>query len=1752
MWTTRNQRTPRPAAGRTARPPRRTPSRPQTHTRPPSRRGSTLLIVLVLMTMLASLGVIFYVFAAQERQTAEFYSEAGKVTEFDLTVDTLMDFAMEQLIVGPDPKYKNSALYGRRHSLLGNMLGVDPTGNSFDSAPYNGFPRLPANPQFLQLNDSPLANGGNELPTTSLAGLEPDYTYPDLNNLFLSYSGYDPVEMRRVIIPSFHRPQLEGIIRNSDWYSDTTVPGLRQRLLRPHPSHVYVPPPGQQPPATPVNRYMTAAQATAVFGGTHRGFPFQPYAGTGLTDGVQGVWSVSRWLPSTPYAVGDFVIPATFNGWPSLVYRCTSGGSSSSSEPAWPTEVADTVNEGTVTWRAELMTYGYDVDNDGDGIREGIWLDIDFPVQETSDGLLYVPLVSFTVIDADGLINLNAHGNLARVWGGDIPMTAPFGGPVATQVHASRSNQGIMPAEVNPSWAMNRRAVPAGSTLSGYEDNYPSSSDTFFAGTPPLNWWETANREQLFLLMGRLNSGATNDLLPGRWGEEQLLYSAISNSTTRNPFGLSLDLALNPLANPWPGPGQTRIDDNGDLLLSTGGWIGATVTSFSHPMDFAGLGRTYLATAGTHGKAADYLAGFGSSRARWPRYTRYSNDIAVASVRWPARQSDQASTLFNDSAESVLDADNRRPEDNLFGPDEMRALHLNRDDFRVATGDATRLTKLAPYNLDPLNVSGSNLTGKMLNTDDWNSATTPASPPSGLAIGSAGGLPTDSRPSQQHRGQFTTLSWDRKQFSLPASPIRPWEYTSDADQDGKLEFPPRFYITPPGPGIFEYWGLGASGYTPPIASDPFRPVLRKLVEVELNEVFQSRPQLRLNVNRLLVGPNGNPFPLFPHPNSAGANAKLAPNIELNERPLTPHPDQTLLTAAPLPTPSAASFVNGPDMYPSSGVFAALPMGSSFATVAQWQEFWARMDRQLMARDLFVLLYYLGWPDTIDPRSVDPTDPDSSDEIRRMAQFAVNVVDSLDVDNIPTRFEFDFNLLDGWNLDENPYTVTDTDRYEVWGVERQDLVLSEGLAVRVPTDTNNYSFTPWDDADEQHFAFAEIRNPGPNAINFSDVLHEENWMLEVGPDPVSSSSDALFHRMIFSGGPSTLDPGQRFSIGSATNPQGGGVPSGLQIDPTGGSVPVPIVPPSGTFDFDLQDAAHAAWFRLRDRGGVNLAGGALYDASMDSLDDLYLRLYRRMSPLRPQPSTPAEEADNPWVMVDQLYLGDRQTITTSGTRGGTLDFDTADTATLIEGRLSGLQSVERSEPFAGVSTYHPAPGAAPWVANSIGGLVADPTRDNSNDPDVAFRRWQKVFDRDYTSIGELLQLTLGSWADPELLAGLSGLNLRLRTCSLTPSGHPNGTGNPPSVPNVTTTELDPRALNRFLLPDADPTGTAGTYLQHRWHRLLELLDVPTRMHRTIPGFTNPLDYPRVPGKINFNALRHPEVLAAMIDDPAVMSVIVDEDVNRNGVLDPGEDLDGDGDVGGIFPTRVRREDLVPLQTGYGPGELGLPVDNWQLSWWQGFLMARDSWRDPTTGYVRGDPLSGLVLPGTTLPSINPAAISRPFRSFTANPIAGEFSLLERSLLRSWPGDPTYVAHGTALSPPVPGLGGGVTYTRPRQLFELGNREEANATTDTAPTEPQALDDAVRLRLLNKMLNLSTNRSHVFAVFCSMKFFRAHIDPASGAVQVGGPLKPIGDPDEWAPEHRAFFVVDRSQLEKAYDPATGRYNFRALEQFRQILQ
>ncbi|BBO32191.1 hypothetical protein [Lacipirellula parvula] len=188
-------------------------------------------------------------------------------------------------------------------------------------------------------------------------------------------------------------------------------------------------------------------------------------------------------------------------------------------------------------------------------------------------------------------------------------------------------------------------------------------------------------------------------------------------------------------------------------------------------------------------------------------------------------------------------------------------------------------------------------------------------------------------------------------------------------------------------------------------------------------------------------------------------------------------------------------------------------------------------RQLMARHLYVLALT-----TAAEADYAGTSAQDKELARRIAQWAINVVDFRDADNIMTPFEYDTNPFDGWDVngwvgDAKPgpdgilgtaddVSVTPADdtaahRGLVWGAERPELVMTETLAWHDRNTT--------DETDEDP-------NPGEQAASTTDSPPR-------GPDPDFDQlyrPRGAFFMEIYNPWPETPSPSRDLHLTDTTN------------------------------------------------------------------------------------------------------------------------------------------------------------------------------------------------------------------------------------------------------------------------------------------------------------------------------------------------------------------------------------------------------------------------------------------------------------------------------------------------------------------------------------------------------------------------------------------------------------------------------------------
>lgn len=1664
------------------------------------RGGAVIIVVLALLSLMIFLGVFFFEFAQEEQLAAQNYAN----NQFSEIVNPEDPFAESdrQLIFGADTSHTLSPFYsgdgfayaapsglppygssGSHISLLAHTIGrngvagnvatptdllphngpgistsfVDVNSNGYcDPADYVRFDMDgDGNPDaVLDPTTDPLASGPGGLPGFAInysraaqinpatdafnqatsgpyGALRPfrpdvDYTYPDINNIFLAYEAV--VGGRRIFIPSFHRPDLLMSYRQSGFDDVYTDVETRRLVMRPHAEHRY-------PDGT--RRFITQGiQALSGDRGRFLGpFPFQVDTDQDGRANEQGYYSAD---PSTGLS----------------------------------------------------ENYELDVDVNGDGEPDGVWLDIGMDMITLSDGRQYVPLVSYLVLDADSLINLNVHGNLDGLrLNGETFTTGPF----------SVSNTGASPSEVNPLRVLpgdpasiqNRTDLALAQSQMAWNFGFaPNTVQRTAVGDIPSNnsLLPMANMEWYFLTAGREKARritqfggpptwARANALEGRYGDSGLIYQANIGVVGSMPGPGVPYQSGSPLEdddednNP---NGQRRYAGGQHISTYThrdprsGSTTAVDIPYATHPIAPRGTGRDIHRplTDPQYGQRR-VVAAVAGSPVVWPEYPSgweapnapATATPAVVEAGYPFGQ-----PVFPTGVNSGFDDDDETDlsgaaDDSLFDVSENLRLHAATADY-ARLNETSRLDELAPFNFLYARSAEKNRRNWTTHSFDFSELT-----------------------------YIPRVSYDTSTSSFTRPEVSNWSTGLG------VAFPPDF------------------GGTMLTDTDPFRPEMRMLLASEDSNYYLGAgfPRRRtttvnllnpgptdvqiwrqpLNLNRLLVGYASSGKPIFRH--------------------LTPHPDMVAagvtgaITIPPMihdhsdPVPVALSAIAGND-----------------ATSVAAMEWWARFDRQRMARDIYTLLFLVGAPQDITPGGALQTPLNATyppEVTREMAQFAVNYVDALDRDDVITRFEYDDNLSDGWN----------TPNKHVFGVERASITFSEVQLVQVDTDSERTSTLHQEDsADRFQYLHMELRNVSPFTVELN-----EGWRLS----RVARGTGTRDLSVQFSGtNPSSpVAPGANFLIathdGNVTNGAGAAICSDLYADHTGGSDLESILPfsnatvtdnsanPAPQADLDLCHGTHATYFTSQGGdAGSTFTGTKLVEqpsAIGNVVFDLVLE--RRQNPYGITDLSGGSDARGEWIEVDRFVVDSSR----MSTNNGRLVLGSDDQAGVIAA-FEILNSVERRQAFDPIQIQHAASAGSGVVSNHTMAKVAGATSNAANSVLGAtqFTLWQPHFDRDLTSKYELLSIPLyGNWPLSETRTsttntGATAVNTFYKEIqggtqfNLAPGGNQTTPG---------TLCGDFTAGVRFKFPNGIPgkpyQGWNPYNYQNCWYRLFDFVTVPRRTDQRneeladgTTGAAAPMF--RIPGKINLNTIRQDTILAALMDDEIHLAY-------------------GQGTTDQIFAT-----------------------DNSAVA-----SQSRDFYRELLQSRDGEDYFAATAgLPGLPLPN---SLVSQPFRGSSDYRSTNWSSSLydggiENGLLRSAPrrdqDDLTPNAQlgwrpaGTAYTTPTlvapADFTSGLWTSRPNDtsartwqaLFDAGDRED------------QQLDHHTRDRILAKIANNSTTKSHVYLVWTAVGYFEAH-----NVVTAGNPdgVPQIGARMTDLPIHRKFMVVDMSQVGTHYDAPTGQF-------------
>ncbi len=1667
------------------------------------RRGSTLLIVLALMGLLAVLGFLFYTFAAQENASATSFSNESRVLIAPgLEEDDLFDIALQQLILGPDEFKIHSAIWGSRHALATNMLGTDgipfngegvhliDDGNNLGipavDQDYNGTAEG-ARLALREPNDSPAANNGYlwqsgsaKDPTSSPGIPQPDteYTYPDINHMFLAYKGQGinasgtPVD---VMIPSFHRPQYlrsTGAGGHDTSWKTSSNGNFSVRTMRPHPSH-------QTLDVSSLGNTITIPGSTTAWTAPVTGSGNKPIYRFFGPDGAPGVVGVDDDGNGTT----DF---DSMTGLPDLAEVDFPGSFCDDFPFRGPRVNATTtqaISEGV--WDSS-GTIRYDLDLDGDGIREAILMDLDVPAQRRGDGTLVYPMFAFTVYDANGLINLNATGNIAGLldqyrkfqatntgnnnWEnlslGIHELGSRFNGAtMAWQSDSiSKSNQGLSTWEINPTRAMT--ATPSDSNITNSTSamnlqnvllafGYPSGSQLGRSRS------ELANLEWLTLLAGRprfhpqLASAAANItdlvnaaniLVAGRNGDIAQLPNFLLSGTpgNGNPYVLpgagqrtSWTAALPITPTTTPG-----TDDNSNQAFGE-----YTNDRFFWPLDNAGSGRWH--------RRYDWGSDAGPGVAGTDDDQNGITDD-IGEEGWQGSDDVATSRPYVGSYRYSSGANNRLlwPTFSGYSRSGGAGFGARWGDINV-TGNTTapRLVPAPPA--DPLvdepaeslfepeilasSFSLASLASTLIGSDSVFGVEENAFLQTGL-LDNKNQARKKSRLAELApanfveasgalgiRQRFTTISSDRREFGWPTARV----------------------------GGLNLWETN-NGFPPVQTQGTASPFRNELYQMLWNPTIATTPaqHLKLNINRLLT--------------FSGTNYV--------QRRLTPFTPGT--------SPWAASEVQ------------------------------AVNDRVNMARDIYTLLYVFCSGNQVtylNPGNTQRT----SEECRQMAQFAVNLVDALDTDDVITQFNYDSDLSDGnWSPPGGSTEV-------VFGVERQLLTISEGLAFRVQPETNpDSTATIFDDqmtdpANGRRYGFLELQNVTPAGVTLASTsantrTNAEWRILLVRPGVTGMSQDTALKGVYLQ---SQLDNAQN---GLTATAQGNQVQAGAVFTISSQDGSDTFKSDSSKYrtsdfraDIDV-DTYYDRVVPVNDRFGSPVEASPPQDSTNPAqfpLPACNLDLcYNYSSPwtnpgadsthyIIASPVTPTDLTSDNYTptatagafvqdiaagMTQIKYVLQRRAVGSGSSLWATVDTFTTDvkttalatttaTAASVKSEVTdNILSDRRRKPLDRATRTPTATGDTGATGSKINTFnLANVTNNNL---------WQWHPDRDFASLGELLLLPV--YGPDELTAGDSAT-------------YPNGMmmydviddTRTDAMSMATYTVKTARTAAGFfrnpLLPqDSSGMAPATAWTSgNRWHRLLQFLEVAPRDHQH-PALTGnpeggsptagstsqtsvhnaggnyifepwnyPIGYgwPRKHGALNLNLIRHSPVWAALLDDDTVI---------------PG--------------------------IGYDSPSYSDVVDGGARDWWQQLLHTRDG--------VNGnaDPVTNAFLPGTVY--------SRPFRDWSFASRGNQS--VEETILRSLPSD--------AFS--------GNPTLQNRHLTELGQ------ITDHQAPDTNSITPAARHRMISKLTNNTTTRSNTFFVFVGVQFHEAaEIDVGSGkrALRIGRKI------DEM-PVHRGFFVVDRAPL------------------------
>jgi hypothetical protein len=691
----------------------------------------------------------------------------------------------------------------------------------------------------------------------------------------------------------------------------------------------------------------------------------------------------------------------------------------------------------------------WDVDNDGDGIADSMWVDLGASVKTAPDGRLYKPLYAILCVDMDGRVNVNAHSSVQTLaqLNSRVPPIANFApDPTAATVQGTPASalervpmgQGYGPAEIRL-----ERVIEAVGNAAGINvvTQLQIARDVIARRYQPRN--------QIF------NQPTPHPLYPDQFPE-------------------------NPPAPGWP-DGPARYPVANSLLSSLHLWglpadytapgiLDATNTpAILQP----GEGNHYLTPPDLTGTGAIYLDLHGQ-----PRYRDLLNLTDLNSQTYALLG--RKSYTLNLPTLSISSQNNPAHDD----PYELSLVVPQGGDD---TYDAYDLEQLLRYNdldaqtfLTPLSM--------MLRNPNLLPGQDPVPLLRGRVTTHSFDIPTlhAAIPDDDDRSQLQALAASELQ-RLGSTPVNnPAAYSTLSSTSVVDLFRLRLIQ-----------GIRAADPNDPRLNDPAQLELFLQRQMQLQLPPDIRQGKRFDVNRMFG-------------NGVDEDGDLA----IDEFDELATQAQVVYAGSPFQAPAQIGH-DDPN-------FVGVPSNQTNPYFA----------KQQFARYLYCLAMLAadeGW--TI-PQDESPTlnDPVRRREAtaRRLAQWAINVVDFRDRDAGMTPFEYDVDPFDqnGWSVDDDFRTDDSTatpatnDRRIVWGCEYPELLITETKAFhdRRVRDTRNERVDP-DDNDTG--TMAAFRFPPENA---NDDMNDNTLDFDGTLDQLRIPQGSLFIELYAAGNSSRRNTG----------------------------------------------------------------------------------------------------------------------------------------------------------------------------------------------------------------------------------------------------------------------------------------------------------------------------------------------------------------------------------------------------------------------------------------------------------------------------------------------------------------------------------------------------------------------------------------------------------------------------------------------------